>query len=405
MKNDISKIFHLQAFWIRSVEMKEKGIELNVVLKKKHLICPRCGMSAKICHQKGKEVRVKHSFLGNKTVYLMGHKARWKCFRCNRPFTEVWSGLRKWSRKTEEAELQILNLLKGKSFRQLWKENAVSDHEARYLLSRVNTEPTWDEEKHKKIISIGIDEHSFSGRDLLISVTNLSQRRLKAILPDDRQESLRNWIRAIPPGIKTKIKEVCIDMKELFATVAKEELPDAKIVLDHFHLIQDANRRLDEARHIEAEARRVKRLGKRWWFLKGRERLDEKHKILLDLLLEKYPIVKEFYYFKEQLRNVYRSKNKKEAELLLSRIISNMECSYDVAINQWAKTLKRWRDYILNYFDRKTTNAFTEGANNKIKMIKRMSFGFRNVETYIRKMMIAFIPIAYLGGIIWHTVC
>ena len=82
-----------------------------------------------------------------------------------------------------------------------------------------------------------------------------------------------------------------------------------------------------------------------------------------------------------------------------------MEASDDAAIYQWSKTLKHWGSYILNYFDRKTTNAYTEGSHTKIKMIKRLSFGFKNIDIYIRKMMIAFIPIAYLGGIIWHTVC
>ncbi|MEA3493123.1 MAG: transposase [Candidatus Margulisiibacteriota bacterium] len=212
-------------------------------------------------------------------------------------------------------------------------------------------------------------------------------------------------MRAIPKNVKPKIKEVCIDLRELFLSVVSQELPLADIVADHFHIIQDANRRLDECRRLEQGMQRRKRIGKRWWFLMGRERLDEKNRQQLDFLLNKYPGLKEFYWRKENLRSFYKSKSREEAAILISRIIINMECSDDAAINQWGRTIKRWRKYILNYFNHKTTNAFTEGAHNKIKMIKRMSFGFRNVQTYIRKMMIAFIPIAYLGGLIWHTFC
>ncbi len=148
-----------------------------------------------------------------------------------------------------------------------------------------------------------------------------------------------------------------------------------------------------------------KLIGKRWWFVKGRENLKDWEKQALDNLLKKYPELEAFYYYKEQLRSFYKAKTREEAAVLMSRIILNMECSDDAAINQWGRTLKRWRMYILNFFISKTTNAFTEGAHTKIKMIKRQSYGFRNVQVYIRKMMLAFIPIALLGGLIWHTVC
>ncbi|OGB89713.1 hypothetical protein A2625_06295 [candidate division WOR-1 bacterium RIFCSPHIGHO2_01_FULL_53_15] len=405
MKNDIAKIFGLQAFWIRAIILQPKAIEIEVELKKKHRCCPRCGKKADYCHQAGRLRLVKHHLWGERIVYLKGRKSRWQCSRCGKPFTEQWPGLKQWSRKTETAEYQLLNLLKGKSFRQLRVENGISDHEARYLLAKVDTEPNWQEEKKLKRIKLGVDEHSFRGNDLVITITNLSQRRLKAILPDDRQASLRQWLRAVPKPIKRNISEVCIDMKELFRSALEQELPGASIVVDHFHVIQDANRRLGEARRLEQEMQGRKHIGKRWWFIKGRENLRGWEKQALDDLLKRYPELKSFYYFKEQLRLFYKAKTREEAVTLLSRIILNMECSDDAAINQWGNTLKRWRMYILNYFISKTTNAFTEGAHTKIKMIKRQSYGFRNVQVYIRKMMLAFIPIAYLGGLIWHTVC
>ena len=405
MRNDISKVFNLQAFHVSEVKVNNSYIEIKIRLKKKHCKCPRCGKKFKRLHQQGKVRRIKHQLWGKTTVYLIGRKNRWECSKCKKPFTEVWSGIKKWSRKTETAEYQILTLLKGKSFRQLSEEDGVSDHEARYLLSKIDPAPSWREEETQDEIKLGIDEHSYRGRNLVITLTNLSLRRLKAILPDDQQKSLMAWLNAIPAEIKPKIKEVCIDLKESFVSAIKQELPEASIVIDHFHVIQDASRRLDEARRLEQEMKRRRHLGKRWWFLMGRERLDVKHRVMLDQLLERYDSLKAFYYYKEQLRTLYKAKDREEAAVLMSRIILNMECSDDAAINQWGRTLKRWRNYILNYFNSRTTNAFTEGAHNKIKMIKRMSFGFRNVQTYIRKMMIAFIPIAYLGGLIWHTVC
>ncbi|MDF1497926.1 MAG: transposase [Patescibacteria group bacterium] len=57
----------------------------------------------------------------------------------------------------------------------------------------------------------------------------------------------------------------------------------------------------------------------------------------------------------------------------------------------------RWKEYILNYFNNFSTNAFTEGCYTKVKMIKRMPFGFRNIENYIAKVMLAFAPLLYFN--------
>jgi hypothetical protein len=59
---------------------------------------------------------------------------------------------------------------------------------------------------------------------------------------------------------------------------------------------------------------------------------------------------------------------------------------------RWGNTLKHWREPILNHFDNHTTNGFTEGCNTKIKMLKRVSYGLKNVDVYWRKMLLGFVP-------------
>ena len=97
---------------------------------------------------------------------------------------------------------------------------------------------------------------------------------------------------------------------------------------------------------------------------------------------------------KEALRNFYRLKHKKTAEKRLKDLIEIALLSDDAAMMQWGRTLKRWSRYILNYFDNRTTNAYTEGIHTKIKMIKRVSFGFRNVDVYVRKVLLSLFLLA-----------
>jgi len=76
----------------------------------------------------------------------------------------------------------------------------------------------------------------------------------------------------------------------------------------------------------------------------------------------------------------------------VTNIILNLKSAEDAEMIRWGNTLKHWRDPILNHFDNHTTNGFTEGCNTKIKMLKRVSYGLRNVEVYWRKMLLGFVP-------------
>jgi transposase len=182
-------------------------------------------------------------------------------------------------------------------------------------------------------------------------------------------------------------------MKEGFRKLAQRLFPKADVVVDHFHVIANANKYMDEARRIEQD---VTNKGKvkipKKIFLVGFERLSEEGVKKLDELLSKYPNLKDFYWAKEKLRKLYSAKDKGEASKQLELVIMNLKASDDAEARRWANTLKRWQQPILNYFDNKTTNAYTEGCNTKVKMLKRLSFGLRNIEVYTKKMMLGFLP-------------
>jgi transposase len=95
---------------------------------------------------------------------------------------------------------------------------------------------------------------------------------------------------------------------------------------------------------------------------------------------------------KEKIRELYRQESRQEASKLLDLIILNLKSEDDAELIKWGNTLKRWQEPILNHFDNGTTNGFTEGCNTKSKMLKRISYGLRNVEVYWRKMLLGFVP-------------
>ena len=182
-------------------------------------------------------------------------------------------------------------------------------------------------------------------------------------------------------------------MKESLRKAAEGLFPRAKVVVDPFHVIADSNKRIDEARRIEQDVFRNRKVRiPRKIFLTGREKLSDEKKQKVNDLLDKYPGLKGFYWAKEKIRELYRQQSREEASELLNNIIINLKSSDDGELIRWGNTLKRWTEPILDHFDNRTTNGFTEGCNTKIKMLKRNSYGLRNVEVYWRKMLLGFVP-------------
>ena len=127
-------------------------------------------------------------------------------------------------------------------------------------------------------------------------------------------------------------------------------------------------------------------------FLIGREKLSEKKGQRADDLLDKYPSLKGVYWGKEKIRELYRQESREEATKLLDTIIFNLKPDDDGDLIRWDNSLKHWQQPILNYFDNRPTNGFTEGCNTSIKILKRISYVLRNVEVYWRKMFLGFVP-------------
>jgi len=293
------------------------------------------------------------------------------------------------------AERQIVESLRGRSFKSVAEKEGISyGISRRLLMRRLNPERLAWEETRDTGQAIGIDAHSFRGSQMVNTITDLSARRPLTILPDSRKGTLNRFLMNMPEEKKQNVQEVCIDMDHLLLSSVEKYLPGARVVVDHFHVIQDANRRVDEARKIEQDAWKVEI--PRRIFLVGKEKLTLAQRKKVEAYGQKYPSLKEFYWMKEALRNFYRLSCKKTAEKRLRDLVAMTRLSEDAAMVQWGRTLKRWGPYILNYFDHRTTNAYTEGIHTKIKMIKRISFGFRNVQIYVRKVLLAIFPLAVI---------
>jgi len=333
--------------------------------------------------------------VGTTKVFLLVHRRRFFCPGCQKAFAESISFLEGKKRRTKQLAESIVSRLKKESFRSTTEAIGVSYQGLRDCLISVVDPflPNWSEEE-KKPFSLGIDEHYARKNRYVLSVTNVTAKKPITFLPSDRINLLAQFLNSIPPEVKEQIREVCCDMKEGFIHTAAKELPSARVVIDHFHVIKDDNNRIQQARKIEQDIAKHRINWK--VFTKNVEHLNGDEYRLLEKYKMIYPLLHCFWRVKEDLRQMYQSTTKEEAEEKFKHLRLRMEAFDIVELKLWARSLRRHEQYILNYWDHKTTNAYTEGIHVKCKLTQRISFGFRNMDVYIRKAILAFLPLAVL---------
>lgn len=391
MKKHIKELLGLQGIWVDSWEIAERKIKIKIRNPRTTALCTRCGKMSKKVHQYHQR-EIKHSVWQSRLLILELTKRRFMCRGCAKPFSEYIPGFDR-KRSTNNFRRVLVKDLSRNSFSHLIQTSNTSSsvlYAALHEQQRFCQDIDWEAQGEN--LTIGIDEHSFRGHRMALTLTNITEKKLLALGVSDNVKLLREYLKQAD---KSKVSEVCMDMKAGFLYAVKECLPKAKATVDKFHCIAAANKCLDEVRSVVVG----KGLHIRKVLFKGKERLNEKEQIKLQGVFHRFkhfPSLYEAYMIKEKLRSFYKTKNTRDAEQKLKDIIMLCECGRSNYVKTFGRTLKQWQPYILNYFNNRSTNAFTEGVHTKIKMIKRISFGFRNIHNYIAKVTLAFLPFLYL---------
>ncbi|MBP8637871.1 MAG: ISL3 family transposase [Dictyoglomi bacterium] len=353
---------------------------IKVTLRRKEVICKDCGVKMQ-SHGLGRERNV----LLGEGYRITYHPLRYICPKCRKTYTlnPPFVGFK--ARIAESCKEEIIKSLRCRvSINEVAKKYGISHTTVTRILRSYKNRIDWENLGDE--LKLGIDEHSFRGYDMVISVRELTTHTQLGFIYPDRKETLKEFLMNLP--VKDKIKEVTVDMKSSYINSVKEELPKAKIVLDHFHVIQDANREISKAIEIEASVSRSK-IPRRVFF-KDAEKLKDKEKEKLRKILREHPYLSPYYVIKELIRKAYKAKDKGRAREILELAIAYGRKTGDTDIERWTDRLVKYEEYILNYFDSRATNAQLEGSNLVVKLIKRISFGFRNPQNYIQRLSIAF---------------
>jgi len=245
----------------------------------------------------------------------------------------------------------------------------------------------------KDVEFIAIDEFAFQkGHKYQTVVYDIKAGRVIYVGQGRAEESLdKFWKRVKHSGIN--IKAVAMDMWLPYFNAVINNIPQAKIVFDRFHIYKLMNQTMDDIRralyHDESflNNRKVVK-GIRWLLLKKAENLNEENneKEHLEQALQLNKPLAEAYYLKEELGQLWLKNTRKEAEKFLKGWIKRAHATTIVQLRKFANTLLAHRTGILNWFDYRISTGPLEGFNNKIKVLKRKAYGYRDMEYFALKI-------------------
>ena len=373
-------------------EYKDNTIILYVQSKSRIRVCPKCGKRHLV--KNGYRMR---DFLGlpvgSRKVIIRMKVQRYKCKEegCdydqqeNIPFA---TGSRSYTHRFAK---YVVDLLRGMTLQDVANHlnvswDTVKEIHSTYLQSHYSPPSL------KGVVNIGIDEFaSKKGHIYKTIVVDLDTGRILYVGDGKGVEALdKFWKRCKRHNVH--IKHIATDLSAAFIASVLENCPDAVHVFDHFHVVKLMNEYLDDIRRkvysMEKDVNKRKVLkGTRYLLLgNGEDIFDKKHKTRLDNALAMNEPLSKAYYLKEQLREIWSQIDKEQAEAVLDDWVKQARGSNIQQLQKMAATLLAYRRGILAWYDCHISTGKVEGINNKIKVMKRNAYGFRDDKYFTLRL-------------------
>lgn len=264
------------------------------------------------------------------------------------------------------------------------------------------------------LVNIGIDETSYKkGHKYITVIVNHDTNTVVWLHEGHGKSVLEKFYNELSDEQKASIKVVTGDGARWITDCVKEYTPNCTRCMDAFHVVEWATEALDavrieewrkllalvpkedrkqgrperddeihnEAKKRKAEATRIKESS--YAVGKAPENLTERQRETLSMIKSQTPRYYRAYDLKETLRNILKMSDSKEAEIALKKWRWRASHSRIESFKELAKKIKRNEEYILNTIKYGLSNARIEATNNKIKLVIRRSYGFRNLQNML----------------------
>jgi transposase len=397
--NTLTELLGIATLLVTMYSLHREGDEDVLHLRCANLedvaLCAHCGSLSTNVHQEEPRC-IRHLDVWGKKTFLHFLSRRFKCGQCGKIFSEELPFVDSHRRQSSAFETHVYQSCLAGTRKAVAVRERLSQSTVKDIFNRLATLKR-SRVAGGKIRVLGIDEISLKKRhkQFVLVISDISRKCILEILPDREKTTLEHWIESLKAPEREAIRFVSIDMWRPYYQAACGKLPHAKVVVDRFHVMKQLNARLTKLRtkyqkQCDPETKKILK-GSRWIIVRNRSELSEKQADQLNQILELCPELRTVYLLKEEFRTIFEKiKDKEKAARFLDIWCLKAERTGDKYLAKFINTLKNWRDQILNYFIERITNGFVEGANNSLRAIMRMAFGYRNFDNFRLRALAGF---------------
>ena len=384
--NYTNNLLNLKGVFIKKISYSDCSISISLSSKPSEHICPCCGKSTRRVHDY-REQHIKDIPIHGKKVILVLNKRRYRC-SCGKRFFEKYDFLPKYHRMTNRLAFHICRQLTQLiSMSQVAVNCNVSISTVMRIFNYIN----YPKQSIPKVFCIDEFKGNAETGKYQCIIVDGKKNKIVDILKNRSQAYLSSYLSSIPKFQRHNVTHFVSDMWRPYIDLAKIYFPNAKIIIDKYHFIRQVTWAIESVR---------KRLQKtmpfdlRKYFKRSRKliltryhKLSNDNKQALDNMLLYNDDLRFAHKLKEWFYSICQSNKYSLQRTDFYEWIRNAESCGIKEFEKCAKTFRYWSKEILNAFKYGFTNGPTEGFNNKIKVLKRISFGIKNFDRFRNRIL------------------
>ena len=363
--------------------------------------CPKCGcINENTIIKKGsKKCLIKINKISELTSYLELNKQIYKCKNCKKKITAQSNIIDYRCRISNNVKLAILNCAKEIMTKSLIARlYNVSDNTVQNIFNKVYS----SEKLYKNYLpeAICIDEFTFLKKTFAFNICNAETGKTIDVVESRTTYNLNKYFSYYTEEARLNVKFVVMDMYNPYIELIKKWFPNAKIILDLFHIVQLLSKSLNKTRiNVMKMNKEDKNKFKKYWrfILKSRFDLDisswKKFRCfknlmtetdVVDYLLSKDKVFENTYNLYQDILYYLQHRDYEGFDKIINYNYQEISKEMTRALN----TLRKYSCYIKNTLEYSYSNGVMERNNNTCKLIKRVSFGFRNFRNMKSRIII-----------------
>ncbi|HET9033833.1 MAG TPA: ISL3 family transposase [Dokdonella sp.] len=224
---------------------------------------------------------------------------------------------------------------------------------------------------------MGIDELKIVGA-FRAMITNVERRTVFDMRATRSKADLLAYFKVLPD--RDSVEWVAMDMYHVYRQVMKEALPEARIVVDRFHIQRMANEVLEKMRKrfrkTLTQRQRLKLKDERFLLLKRKRDLSPEAISRISNWFQQFPLLGEAHSLKEAFFAIWENQTRTSAETAFQAWLDRLDPELRPDFKELTTAMTNWHGEVFAYFDNPITNAYTESVNNLAKGMNRMGRGY-----------------------------